>query len=568
VTHEYTLLVNAVVLPGDEATPCAALAWAADTILALGSGEAVDAVSRGDSARFNLGGAFVVPVAGSLEPGAPASFDVLDRDPRVPGGAPRVLASVRDGRVTAGSLRARRPIMLMGCTSDAGKSFLTAALCRIYADRGLRVAPFKAQNMSNNAAVTPDGAEIGRAQHLQALAARITPEARLNPILLKPSADTLSQVIVMGRFDAEMTAAPWMGRSHRLWPVVEEALASLLADHELLVIEGAGSPAEVNLRASDIVNMRVALAANADVYLVADIDRGGAFAHLLGTWLCLAPDEQALVKGFILNRFRGDPALLGNAMDWLRERTGVPTVAIVPMIRHHLPEEDAFHHRAAPVPGDVNLALVLYPYASNLDEWDPLLHEPGVTVTPIRERGPLTGFDAVLLPGSKNTAASLRYLRSSGLADELTTAASAGRPIVGVCGGLQLLGRRIEDPLGLEGGDVDGLGLLDVTTTLEGAKTTRETRIPWAGGTLHGYEIHHGRTTAGPAAIEHLADGLGWEQGAVRGVHVHGLFENTPYRQAFLDGLGWRGTARDWSAHLDAEIDRVAAAVAAAWDLP
>jgi len=568
VTHEYTLLVNAVVLPGDDAPPCAALAWAEDTILALGTSGEIDAVSRGDSARFDVRGAFVVPAGASLEPGASASFDLLDRDPRVPGATPRSLTAVRDGRVTTGSLRARRPIMLMGCTSDAGKSFLTAALCRVYADRGLRVAPFKAQNMSNNAAVTRDGAEIGRAQHLQALAARVTPEARHNPILLKPSADTMSQVIVMGRFDAEMTAAPWMGRSHRLWPVVEEALASLLADHELLVIEGAGSPAEINLRASDIVNMRVALAANADVYLVADIDRGGAFAHLLGTWMCLAHEEQALVKGFVLNKFRGDPALLGNAMDWLQERTGVPTVAIVPMIRHHLPEEDAFHHRAAPAPGDVNLALVLYPYASNLDEWDPLLFEPGVTVMPIRERGPLGGFDAVLLPGSKNTAASLRYLRSSGLADEIAAAASAGRPIVGVCGGLQLLGRRIGDPLGLEGGDVDGLGLLDVATTLDGDKTTRETTIPWGGGVLHGYEIHHGRTEAGPEASEHLPGGLGWDQGAVRGVYVHGLFDNTAYRQSFLDGLGWRGTARDWAAHLDAEIDRVAAAVSAAWDLP
>ena len=458
--------------------------------------------------------------------------------------------------------------MIMGCTSDAGKSLLVAALCRAYADRGLHVAPFKAQNMSNNAAVTPDGAEIGRAQYLQALAARVTPEARHNPVLLKPSADTFSQVIVMGRYDPVMTAEPWMDRGPRLWPVVRDALNSLIADSDLVVIEGAGSPAEVNLRATDIVNMRVALECGADVYLVADIDRGGAFAHLLGTWMCLEPAERALIRGFVLNKFRGDPALLGNAMDWLEEQTSVPTVAIVPMLRHHLPEEDAFHHAAVPVAGDVNIGLVLYPYASNFDEFDPLLHEPGVTVVPVREAGPLDGFDALILPGSKNTAASLRYLRGSGLDRELGRAASAGIPIVGVCGGMQLLGRRIEDPHGLEGGDLDGLGLLDVTTTLAADKTTRQVEVPWGGGSLLGYEIHHGRTSAGRLAREHLPGGLGWEQGAVRGVYVHGLFENTAYRQAFLDGLGWHGVAREWRAHLDAELDAVAAAVTQAWPLP
>jgi adenosylcobyric acid synthase len=422
--------------------------------------------------------------------------------------------------------------------------------------------------MSNNAAVTPDGAEIGRAQYLQALAARVTPEARHNPVLLKPSADTFSQVIVMGRYDPVMTAAPWMDRGPRLWPVVRDALNSLIADSDLVVIEGAGSPAEVNLRATDIVNMRVALECSADVYLVADIDRGGAFAHLLGTWMCLEPVERALIRGFVLNKFRGDPALLGNAMDWLEEQTGVRTVAIVPMLRHHLPEEDAFHHAAVPVAGDVNIGLVLYPYASNFDEFDPLLHEPGVTVVPVREAGPLDGFDALILPGSKNTAASLRYLRGSDLDRELGRAASAGIPIVGVCGGMQLLGRRIEDPHGLEGGDLDGLGLLDLTTTLVADKTTRQVEVPWGGGSLLGYEIHHGRTTAGPLAREHLPGGLGWDQGAVRGVYVHGLFENTAYRQAFLDGLGWHGVAREWRAHLDAELDAVAAAVTEAWPLP
>lgn len=329
----------------------------------------------------------------------------------------------------------RRPIMIMGCTSDAGKSFLVAALCRWFAQRGIKVAPFKAQNMSNNAAVTSEGLEMGRAQFMQAQAARTNATVRMNPVLLKPSADTFSQVIVNGVYDPAITQMPWMERYPLLWPIVEKALQSLLSEYEQVIIEGAGSPAEINLRARDIVNMSVALACNADVYLVADIDRGGAFAHLLGTFACLAPEEQQLIKGFVLNKFRGDVALLGNAMDWLQERTGVPTVAIIPMIRHRLPEEDAFHHRAEPNPETINIALLLYPYASNLDDIDPLIAEPGVTVTPIGEFRSLAGFHAIILPGSKNTVASLNYLRASGLAAEVVRAGERGTAILGICGG-------------------------------------------------------------------------------------------------------------------------------------
>lgn len=452
-----------------------------------------------------------------------------------------------------------RPLMIMGCTSDAGKSFLVTALCRHLANRGVRVAPFKAQNMSNNAAVTPDGAEIGRAQYLQALAARVTPQARMNPVLLKPSADTESQVIVLGRADPDISALPWLARAPRLWPIVRGALHSLLQDYDQLVIEGGGSPAEINLRASDMVNMRVAQACQADVYLVADIDRGGAFAHLLGTWHCLEPEERALVKGFVLNKFRGDPALLGNAMDWLRERTGIPTVALIPMVRHALPEEDALHHRATPEPQHVNLALLIYPYASNLEEFDPLIHEPGVTVVPIRAFTRLDGYHAVLLPGSKNTVASLRYLRQSGLAAEVSRAAQRGVPVHGICGGLQLLGQGIHDPHRLESGDSTGLGLLDVTTTLVPDKTTRQREVLWRGVTLRGYEIHHGQTRAGANTQASLPDDLGWAQDNVSGVYVHGLFENAAYRQHFLSRLGWEGQATGaWSALLESHIEHVA----------
>jgi adenosylcobyric acid synthase len=451
------------------------------------------------------------------------------------------------------------PIMLMGCTSDAGKSFLVTALCRHFANRGVHVAPFKAQNMSNNAAVTPDGAEIGRAQYLQAVAARTTPQARMNPVLLKPSADTFSQVIVMGRVDTTVGALPWMERKHYLWPIVREALHSLLHDYEQVVIEGAGSPAEINLRAGDIVNMSVALECQADVYMVADIDRGGAFAHLLGTWHCLEAEEQALIKGFVLNKFRGDPALLGNATDWLRERTDIPTVALIPMIQHSLPEEDTLQHRAQFEPRHINLALIAYPYASNLDEFDPLMHEPGVTIVPIRDFTRLDNYRAILLPGSKNTAASLRHLRQSGLAAEISRTAQRGIPVLGVCGGMQLLGQEIRDPFLLEGGDCLGLGLLDLTTTLSPAKTTRQRQVQWEGTSLYGYEIHHGHTQPGPRAQPFLPDGLGWQQGNVSGVYLHGLFENAVYRQHFLGRLGWDGhTSGEWSVTVESSIERVA----------
>lgn len=456
----------------------------------------------------------------------------------------------------------KKPIMIMACTSDAGKSFLVAALCRHFSNRGVRVAPFKAQNMSNNAAVTPDGLEIGRAQYFQALAARVVPQTRMNPVLLKPTADTFSQVILMGKPASGISRIPWMERKQRLWPVVCEALSSLQEDFEQVVIEGAGSPAEINLRESDIVNMSVAVECGADVYLVADIDRCGAFAHLLGTWMCLEPQERKLIKGFVLNKFRGDPLLLGNAMDWLKDRTGIPTVGIIPMIRHALPEEDTLHHRAVPVAGNTNIALIAYPYASNLDEFDPLIHEPGVSVVPHRDFARLDGYDAVILPGSKNTAGSLMHIRQNGLASEIVRAAGSGIPVFGVCGGMQMLGRSILDPHKLEGGDMDGLGLLDVETVLDAEKTTRQRQVRWfGGGDVNGYEIHHGRTQAGPEAVPHLDDSLGWEQKNVCGVYIHGLFEDTMYRQHFLDRLGWRGKAEDWHSRIDQEIDRVAAVV-------
>lgn len=455
-------------------------------------------------------------------------------------------------------------VMVLGCTSDAGKSFLVMALCRALSNRGFDVAPFKAQNMSNNAAVTRDGLEIGRAQYAQALAARAEPDVRMNPILLKPVADTHSHVVAMGVPAPHIAAMAWLDRPRVTWPTVEGALASLREEHEVVVIEGAGSPAEVNLRASDIVNMRVALAAGALCYLVVDIDRGGSFAHLLGTWECLEPHERALIRGFVLNKFRGDPSLLGDGPAWLESRTGVPIVAVVPWVRHALPEEDRFVVRHTGGTGAVRVGIVTYPYASNLDEFDPLGWEEGVSVELIRGRRSLDGFDAIVLPGSRNTVASVDWLRSEGLAEEVRRAAGRGAAVLGVCGGLQLLGERIDDPLGIESGGADGLGLLPLVTELMADKTVTqcEAVLLATGQPVRGYEIHHGITRTTDDSLVALLDGdRGWLRGSVSGTYVHGLFDGAPFRQWFLDRLGWQGTCGDWAAAFDAELEAVAAHV-------
>ncbi|MGC3833171.1 cobyric acid synthase [Moritella viscosa] len=446
-----------------------------------------------------------------------------------------------------------KPIMIMGCTSDAGKSFVVAGLCRMFANRGINVVPFKAQNMSNNAAVTAKGEEIGRAQY---------PNVRMNPVLLKPSADTQSQLILNGKPAPELSEIPWMERKAYLFTHVEKALNDLQQEYQQVIIEGAGSPAEVNLRAGDIVNMSVALACHADVYLVADIDKGGAFAHLLGTFMCLAKEEQKLIKGFVLNKFRGDPLLLGNAMDWLEEKTGVPTVANIHYFPHRLPEEDTLHHRAAHKSGHINIALVAYPYAANMDEFDNLIHQDNVSVVPLRDGQSLADFDAIILPGSKNTAASLLHLRESGLANEIYKAAQRGQPILGICGGMQLLGEQILDPHHIEGGDEQGLGLLPIITAHAQTKTTRQRDIDWQGFKLSGYEIHHGKTTISEVSQtarcrSFIETNLGWQKGNIYGCYLHGLFDNKGFINQFLANLGWVGEANDHAVSLDAELNRV-----------
>ena len=347
-----------------------------------------------------------------------------------------------------------RCIMVLGTTSGAGKSWLTTALCRYYARQGLKVAPFKAQNMSNNARVVTGG-EIGSAQYFQALAARAVPDVRMNPLLLKPERDTHSQVVLLGQVDAALTAMPWRERSNRVWPHIAAALDALMAEHDVVVIEGAGSPAEINLSASDIVNMRVAQHAGAACLLVTDIDRGGAFAHLYGTWALLPQSERALIRGFVLNKFRGDAALLAPAPQMLQDLTSIPTVATLPMWwQHGLPEEDGVFDDRSVNTGAVRqtIAVVAYPRISNLDEFQPLKNMPGVRLQWVRSPGALAGLvagrDWIVLPGSKHTSGDLAWLRAQGLAAAVTAFAGQGGAVLGICGGLQMLGEALIDPHG------------------------------------------------------------------------------------------------------------------------
>ncbi|HYF17507.1 MAG TPA: cobyric acid synthase [Ramlibacter sp.] len=436
-----------------------------------------------------------------------------------------------------------RCVMVLGTTSGAGKSWLATALCRWYARQGLRVAPFKAQNMSNNARVVAGG-EIGAAQYFQALAACAEPDVRMNPLLLKPEADTRSQVVLLGQVDEALSRQGWRGRSASVWPQVSAALDELRASHDVLVIEGAGSPAEINLKAGDIVNLRTAQHAQARCLLVTDIDRGGAFAHLYGTWALLEPPERALLHGFVLNRFRGDAGLLAPAPQQLQQMTGVPTVATLPMWRGHgLPEEDGlldWQGGGAPAGEGRVIAIVHYPRISNLDEFQPLAHVPGVTLRWVRSPAGLDGADWVVLPGSKHTSSDLAWLRAQGLDRAIAAHAGRGGRVLGICGGLQMLGEALVDPHGIDG-NAPGLGLLPLVTVFDRDKTVVRTESrfgdvcgPWsslAGVPVRGYEIHHGRTAQHPAmAPGHpvLADGLGWQDptGQVLGVYLHGLFED------------------------------------------
>lgn len=421
-------------------------------------------------------------------------------------------------------------LAVLGTSSWAGKSLLTTALARWFARRGTRVAPFKAHNMSNNARVVAGG-EIGSAQYLQALAARIEPDVRMNPVLTKPEGDERSQVVVAGRVDEALSAMSWRDRSSRTRAAVEEAFASLQADYDLILIEGAGSPAEINLVDSDIANVHMLELAGASALIVCDIDRGGAFAHLFGTWALLEPAARARVGGFVLNRFHGDASLLAPGPRLLEEMTGVPTVGVVPMLRHDLPDEDGADLPVDLASGAPTVGVLRYPTASNLDEFRQLQQ-----VARLRWLdGPtmVEEVDLVILPGSKHVDLDLTWLRDRAMDRALRHRAAQGGLILGICGGMQMLGRRMRDPAGVDVA-ADGLGLLPVETTFVPEKLVRRVDVvfpplpdAWhvlTGVEVRGYEIRHGRSSIDRGAV--IGEDLGVGVGSVLGVSMHGILED------------------------------------------
>lgn len=487
-----------------------------------------------------------------------------------------------------------RVLMVQGTMSSVGKSLLVAALCRICAQDGWRVAPFKAQNMALNSFATRDGREVGRAQAMQAAAAGVDVTVEMNPVLLKPEADSQSQVVVMGKPWARLKARDYYARKRELWQVVTAALDTLRAQYDLVIIEGAGSAAELNLKRGDIVNMAVAQYAHAPVLLVGDIDRGGIFAQLLGTLLLLEADERRLVRGLVVNRFRGDASLFHEGVTILEERGGVPVLGVVPFIRDlGIADEDSValdDMQAVPTaPDGLTIAVIRLPHISNFDDFDALRAEPGVAVSFADQPADLHGADLLIIPGTKTTVADLHWLHQRGLADELVRRARAGTPLLGICGGYQMLGTAIYDPDGSESDtpEVAGLGLLPITTHFSRQKQTirAEGRLAadrglFAGAgeqACNGYEIHMGRTVLHEGALPLLAitrrgehpasdsDGATTPDGSIAGTYMHGLFDNDGLRHALLANLAARtGTPRAQSfATFDreAQYNRLAAVV-------
>lgn len=472
-------------------------------------------------------------------------------------------------------------LLVAGTSSDAGKSVVAAGLCRLLARSGVKVAPFKAQNMSNNSVVTVDGGEIGRAQAIQARAAGLEPSVRFNPILLKPGSDRTSQLVIKGRVADSVTAKSYVQHRDRLARVVGDELARLREEFDAVICEGAGSPAEINLRATDLANMGLARAADLPVIVVGDIDRGGLLAHLFGTVAVLEPDDQALIAGFVVNKFRGDPALLEPGLRQLHTMTGRPTYGVLPYADElWLDAEDSLQVVARRVVGTpapprgtewLKVAAVRLPRISNSTDVEALACEPGVLVRWVTDPADVADTDLIVLPGSKATVADLCWLRGRGLADAIAGHAAAGKPVLGICGGFQMLCRRIDDPVESGAGEVAGLGLLDADIAFAEPKTLRRWQQP-----LTGYEIHHGRlsrcTEEAWFAVDDQPQGIA--RGAIFGTHWHGLLDNDDFRRAWLtrvaDAAGRSGFVvgdTNVAARRDAQLDRIADLLAAHLDV-
>lgn len=467
--------------------------------------------------------------------------------------------------------KAAKAIMIQGTGSDVGKSLLVAALARAFTRRGLRVRPFKPQNMSNNAAVTSDGGEIGRAQALQARAARVAPSVHMNPVLLKPQSEVGSQVVVQGRVVGNAKAREYQSMKPRLLDAVLDSFERLAGEADLILVEGAGSASEVNLRAADIANMGFARAADVPVVLVGDIDRGGVIASLVGTQAVIDADDSAMIVGFIVNRFRGDPSLFDNGMKMVAQHTGWRSLGLVPFFEdaHRLPAEDALGipGRKAGGDGRSRIVVLAFPRIANFDDFDPLRLETNVDLAFLRPGDPIPGDAAlVILPGSKATIADLAALRSAGWDIDLQAHIRRGGHVLGICGGYQMLGRRISDPDGIEGpaGSVEGLGLLEVDTVLGGDKVLVETTGETVQDSVQfkGYEMHIGRTTGGLRPLLRLADGKHDgainDSGTIAGCYIHGLLADDRQRRHWLQRIGADGSALNYEADVDATLDRLA----------
>ncbi|MFC1503842.1 cobyric acid synthase [Spirochaetota bacterium] len=479
-----------------------------------------------------------------------------------------------------------KPVMIQGTCSNAGKSLVTAGLCRVFLEDGFTVAPFKAQNMALNSFVTDESLEMGRAQVTQALACRKTPDVRMNPVLLKPSSDTGSQVIVNGKAIGTMDFTNYMSYKKKLKIIIRQAYRSLASENDIIVIEGAGSPAEINLKKYDIVNMHTAKLAKAPVLIVGDIDRGGVFASFIGTLSLFTDAERDMTKGFIINKFRGEISLLESGIKLLERKTRKKVFGVMPMLTDlDLPEEDSVEFKknirkyAYNKSAAINIALIDLPHISNFTDYDALKAEKDVNLYTVREEGRMGDPDIIIIPGSKNVIRDAEHLHANGFYNAVTELAEKGRVVIGICGGFQVLGREIHDPYSIESKrkKINGIGLLDLTTRIEKEKTLTqvEARMNGTGITVRGYEIHHGNTKMNEKAFFTVQRkrilGCISKKGNIWGTYIHGVFDSDEFRAWLLEGVRKKKGLRPVQRHaydIEPGMQKLAASVREHIDMP